>query len=132
MKTKHMNALLMEIMMAVLFFALCAAVILELFSVSHSLNQNAEAVSSAANLAQNLSQQIYAADDVNALLSENGFVFDGEVWWADVQDCTLQVATESSALPAGEMLRAQLTVLQDGEEMVSLPCARYLSGEVRS
>jgi len=130
MKAKHMNALLVEIMMAVLFFALSAAVILELFAAGHNLSRQAEVLGSAAVHAQTLSEQLYAAEDMPALLKGQGFGYAESSWAKNFDAYEIQVRLEEENTGAGEMQHALIRVLRDGEELVNLPCVRYVSGEV--
>lgn len=130
MKAKHMNALLVEIMMAVLFFALSAAVILELFAAGHNLNRQAEVLGSAAVHAQTISEQLYAAEDMPALLKGQGFEYVENSWAKDFEDYEIQVRLDAENTGAGEMQHAQIYALNGEETLVNLPCVRYVSGEV--
>lgn len=132
MKIKHMNALLVEIMMAVLFFALSAAVILELFASAHSLNISAEKIGRAANHAHMLCEQIYAAEDAAAFLADQGFEAQSGAWIQQFEDYEIRIDLESEAAPAGALLRAQIAAYDaenEGEAMICLPCARYFPEE---
>ena len=76
MKVNHLNALLVEILMAVLFFALSATVILQAFASSHDMGNRSNLAAAALNRGQNLAEQLYAADDMEALLAaEQGGLF---------------------------------------------------------
>lgn len=130
MKAKHMNALLVEIMMAVLFFALAATVILELFAAGHSLNRDSDILGRATGHARNLSEQIYAADDLKGLLVQQGFEQGATGWHASFGDYSLLVTAETLPAGSGEMRRAEVSAAQDDEVLVSLPCLRYFPGEV--
>ena len=130
MKAKHMNALLVEIMMAVLFFALAATVILELFAAGHSLNRDADILGRATGHARNLSEQIYAAGDLDALLAEQGFEQDSAGWHASFGDYSLMVTAETLPAGAGEMRSAEVSAAQDDQILLTLTCLRYFPGEV--
>lgn len=130
MKVRHMNALLVEILMAVLFFALAAVVILELFTTGHSLSARADAMDRAVNHAQQISEQLYAADDMAQVLRQNGFDPAQDIWQLEGEGYALQVRVSAEETAAGEMRAAQITILVEGEEEISLPCARYVCGEV--
>ena len=130
MKVRHMNALLVEILMAVLFFALAAVVILELFTTGYSLSARADAVDRAVNHAQQISEQLYAAEDMAQALRQNGFDPAQESWQLEGEDYALQVRVSAEETAAGEMHTAQITILVEGEEAICLPCARYACGEV--
>lgn len=130
MKVNHMNALLVEIMMAVLFFALSATVILELFMAGHGLSTQAEIIGAATQQAQYLCEEIYAADDVQAMLADRGFEAQSTGWHKCCGDYVLLVKQNRQSLPAGEIITAEITAVQDEDIIVTLPCTRYVSGEV--
>lgn len=130
MKVKHMNALLVEIMMAVLFFALAAVIILELFAAGHGLGARADAVGRAVNHAQMISEQLYAADDMGAVLKQNGFGYVENCWHLHAGDYSLDVRVFSEETEAGILYTAEISACTDGGETVELPFARYAAGEV--
>jgi len=130
MKVNHLNALLVEIMMAVLFFALAAAVILDLFAVGHSLSAEADSLGRAVNHVQQLSEQLYAADDMSAVLKQNGFGYVENTWDLICDDYALLVRLSSEETGAGMLHTAQISAWMDGEEVAVLPCTRYAAGEV--
>lgn len=130
MKVRHMNALLVEILMAVLFFALAAVVILELFATGHSLSARADAMGRAVNHAQQISEQLYAAEDMTQALLRNGFEPAQESWRLESEGYALQARVSTEETDGGALHAAQITILVEGEEEISLPCARYVCGEV--
>ena len=75
-RSNQLNTLLMEIMIAVLFFALCSTVILDVFVGAHNQSVRAGVQAQALAAAQNLSDGLYAAEQREELLLENGFKAD--------------------------------------------------------
>lgn len=130
MKANRMNTLLLEIMMAVLFFALSAVVILELFVSGHRLSEEAYVTGAAANSARNLSQQLCAAESMPALLLQEGFQQDNGSWHKRFSEYELLVETEAALRAAGTFESAHITAVYGDEVIVTLPCARYTPGEV--
>jgi len=129
-KGNRMNALLVEILIAVLFFALSATVILETFVAAHGLSEEAGRQSNALADAQNWVGRIYAADDVPALLEEAGFAADAGVWTLDCGEYTLTVALAEETLSAGTLATAEVQAANGDETLITLPCSRYIPGEV--
>lgn len=127
---RRQNALLVEIIIAVLFFALSATVILEVFSTSYLQNAYAQACNDAVAEAQNLAARIYVCDDPEALLGEDGFVLEGETWQREEEGYVLQVTLDITQAGAGEMRKAQITALRGENEILGIPCAHYYPGEV--
>ena len=127
MKVNHLNALLVEILMAVLFFALSAAVILQVFATAHDMGNRSGLQIAALNRAQNLSEQLYAAEDMDAMLAEARFESCGEgCWHLSEEQFTLLVRTGEEAAPAGTLLTATVSVAREDEILVELPCSRYV------
>ena len=61
-KHNQLNTLLMEILIVVLFFALCSTVILDVFVGAHNQSARAGAQADALTAAQSLADRLYAAD----------------------------------------------------------------------
>lgn len=130
MKVNHLNALLVEIMMAVLFFALSAVVILELFTAAHTKSTEARLSGEVLNRVRNLTERLCAADDPEALLESEGFNTADALWRMDAGGYVLTVDMDFEETEAGAMMRAEVAAAQDGADLVRLPCARYIPGEV--
>lgn len=125
-----MNALLMEIMMAVLFLALSSAVILDLFAAAHMQSDLANARRLALHQAQNLSEQLYAAEDMDALLEASGFEHTPSGWHCGYENYVLLVRTDEEHAPAGSLMTATITAAQGDEVLADLPVSRYVPAEV--
>lgn len=126
MKVNHLNALLVEILMAVLFFALSAAVILQVFATAHNLGNRAELQGTALNRAQNLAERLYAAEDMEALLAAEQFEICGSgCWHRGEEQFTLLVRTHDETTAAGTLKTATVSVAREDEILVELPCTRY-------
>ena len=124
-RSNQLNTLLMEIMIAVLFFALCSTVIMDVFVGAH--NQSVRA----GVQAQNLSDGLYAAEQREELLLENGFkAGEAGVFTRECDGYTLSVALGEERTAAGRIETAEITALDQGGELFSLPDARYVSEEV--
>lgn len=132
MKVRHMNALLMEILLAVFFFALSATVILELFTAGNGLSARADALDRAVSHARQISQQLYAAEDMQTALEANGFAQSAGVWHLSAQDYVLEATLEEEVLSAGTLRRACVSALVEGEDARALRCARYVAGEAEA
>lgn len=130
MKVNHLNALLVEIMMAVLFFALSAAVILELFTAAHGRSTEARLSSEALGRVRNLTERLCAADDPGALLESEGFEAADALWRMDAGEYVLTVDVDFEETGAGALMRAEVAAAQEGGVLISLPCAKYIPGEV--
>ena len=75
-KHNRQNTLLMEILIVVLFFALCSTVILNVFVGAHNQSEQAGAQADALIAAQSLADRLYAADERKDVLRQSGFAED--------------------------------------------------------
>lgn len=127
--SRSQRTLLVEIMIAVLFFALCATVLLETFATAHEYSDRAGVDSAALLEAQDLAERLYAADDREALLTACGFAQEDEIWRRDAGDYSLEVELGEELAPAGTLWTAQIRALREDGLIVELPGARYVPGE---
>ena len=134
---RRQNALLVEIIVAVLFFALSATVILEVFATSYLQTTYADACNKAVAEAQNLAARLYVTDAPEALLESEGFTFDGSIWRHLEDDdnesdnnYVLQISLDIAQLEAGEMRSAVITALRGERTILEIPCAHYIPREV--
>ena len=120
------HALLMEILIAVLFFALASTVILNTFATAHSQSRLAGITADALVQAQNLTEQLYAQQPggEEEFLAEQGFVPDGEGWTLDCGDYVL-IVTADDGFSAAEM-----RAVSGESELLRLPYAKYSPIEV--
>lgn len=117
MKTKNINSLLMEIVLATLLFALSATVILEVFVTARSQSDRSAQMTELLTAAQNLADETYLNTQ-----AENASY--------DVGGWKLQVEVSHEATEAGELRRAVVTAVDaDGTVLMTLPCTRYVPGE---
>lgn len=127
--SRSQHTLLVEIMIAVLFFALCATVLVRTFAAAHEYGNRAGADSAALLEAQDLAERMYAAGDPRALLAECGFAEADGLWRRDGEAYSLEVELDGEEAPEGTLQTARIRALRDGEAIVELPCARYLPRE---
>lgn len=127
MKTSHRsNALLVELLIVVMFFMLSATILLQVFSKARTLDMRAEREADAVAQAQDLADQLWAAEDADALLTSLGFTRSGDTWEREADSVVTRVTAERQELSAGVFLRSEVQVLDsDGTALVTLPCSRY-------
>ena len=132
------NVLLVEILIAVLFFMLSATVLVQVFATARNLTAKAGVETRALAEAQNVAEALYAADDPEAALEAMAFDSAHGVWTRSDGDYTLYVEggeedTDAGVLWQGSVrafyrLRKANQARQEDEELFSLPCARYKGG----
>ena len=129
-KGGRQSSLLVEIVIAVLFFAMSATVILNVFAAAYRQSSYAGALSASTEEAQDLAERLYLSDDPQAMLAGEEFVQEGDTWHltADAYDLAVELMSENGE--AGELRTANITVLREGETLIELPLARYIPREV--
>ena len=132
------NVLLVEILIAVLFFMLSATVLVQVFAGAHTLTRRAGAETRALAEAQNVAEALYAAEDPDAALGALGFKSAHGAWTRDYGEYTLYVESGSEATDAGTLWKGDISALyhnrnanrarQEDDELFTLPCTRYKEG----
>ena len=142
MRSKHnrTNVLLVEILIAVLFFMLSATVLVRVFVTAHNLTVRSGVETIALSEAQNVAEAIYAAENVDDCLKEMGFFQSHGVWTRDAGDGTYTILVEGEESPAGAgslwdgrvrafyNARSADAARRASEEFFALECRRYREG----
>ncbi len=128
-RSRNQNALLVEIMIAVLFFALCSTVILETFVAAREYSRRAGIHNEALVDLQDLAERLRAADEENRILEEEGFVCENGTWLLSGKEYAIEVEFAQEEAPAGELRTATLRALYRDKAIVELPWALYIPGE---
>ena len=125
------NILLVEILIAIMFFMLSSTVLVRLFATARSLSLRSGAEVAALAEAQNVAETLLAAPEPDAALAELGFVSAHGAWTRAYDDFTLMVENGAEAAGEGEMRTGEVRAFYGrDEELFALPYARYW--EVRS
>ena len=129
------NVLLVEILIAVLFFMLSATVLVRVFVGARNMTVRAGVESVAVSDAQNVAEALYAAEDIDAALEGMGFSSSHGAWTKDRGDYTLYIMGEATPTEAGELwsgtvgafykLRDPDAARAEDEELFALTCTRY-------
>lgn len=129
------NVLLVEILIAVLFFMLSATVLVRVFVAARNMTVRAGVETQALADAQNVADTIYAADDPDQALEDMEFQFYHGAWTRATDDYTIYVEGGEEPAEAGSFWRGTVRafyssrnveqVRQEDEELFSLPCTRY-------
>ena len=129
------NVLLVEILIAVLFFMLSATVLVKIFVAARNMTVRSGVESMAIADAQNVAETMYAAEDIDATLEGMGFYSSHGAWTLDRGDYTLYVDGKAEPTEAGELwsgtvsafykLRNPDAARAEDEQLFSLTCTRY-------
>lgn len=129
------NVLLVEILIAVLFFMLSATVLIRVFVASRNMTVRSGVESEAIVDAQNVAEAIYAAEDIDQTLSDMGFASAYGAWSQNRGEYTLYVVGAETPTDAGVLWEGSVEALYnlrdpdvaslEAEQLFSLTCTRY-------
>lgn len=134
-KRNRSNVLLVEILIAVLFFMLSATVLIQVFASSRNMTVKAGVQTKALAQAQNVADLLVASADPASALGDAGFLSAHGVWTRDDGEYTLYVEGGMTETEAGELWEGSVRAFQkkrntgearpQDEELFSLPWASY-------
>ena len=127
---KRQNALLVEIIIATLFFALSATVILDVFATAYHQSAYAEACNAAMADGQNIAALLYTSDTPEAVLESEGFQPSDGTWRREGEGYILEVEYTVTPGDVGELRTAQVTAWRGEDAILELPCSHYVPWEV--
>lgn len=127
-KSKTQNTLLVEIMISVLFFALCATVILEVFVAAREYSRRSAVEGEAMIVMRDMAEQIYAADNEAQMLEEAGFLADESGWMLEMAEYRLEYVSEMEETATGDLRCGYLRAIQADDVMAEMPVVRYFPG----
>ena len=129
------NVLLVEILIAVLFFMLSATVLVRVFITARNMTVRSGVEAQALTEAQNVAETLMAADDVDAALEAMEFRSFHGTWSKDCDQFSLYVDGGVEPTNAGELWTGSVSAFYRlhnpddaraaDEELFSLPCTRY-------
>ena len=131
-KSNRANVLLMELMAAVLLFALSATVMIRIYAQAYEKSARAGVMDDALCEAQNLAERLYAAggtEGMQALLSGEGFAQEDGLWRREAERFALEVSLSQEKTGAGVLSEAEVRAESGGGTLFALPLARYTGGE---
>ncbi len=123
------NALLVELLIVILFFMLSATVLVEVFAASRQLSDKAGQLGEALTEAQNVAEQLYAAEDGKAALGEMRFLPEGELWMLALDGYTLKVIPSIEETGAGQLMNYAVQAVSGEETLFTLPVSRYMEAQ---
>jgi type II secretory pathway pseudopilin PulG len=122
--TNRSNALLVELLIVVMFFMLSATVLLQVFAAARNQSRQAERMIGALNTAQNVADELYAAEDAGGRLKELGFEEGADGWVLRGEEADFRVTFGEKDGAEDRIQHVQVQALLDGEAVLTLPVAR--------
>ena len=128
MTQKRGNALLAELMVVALFFALAAMVLAQVFAAADDQSRRAEVLDEALAAGQELQEQLAGRVDPAAFLTEQGYAFS-DAWTKDFGAFSLRVELMEEPHTSGVLRVGSILAERGGETLLELPFADYLAQE---
>lgn len=126
-----LNALLMEILIAVLFFALCSCVILNLISAASNQSIGAGQVTKLLSETQSLADSLYVSEDRAATLLEAGFTAGEDGYVREDVMGTIHVVLHTEEAAIGSLNLADIHAITPSGKNIELTSTRYVPEEVQ-
>lgn len=132
--TRKPNTMLIELVIVILFFAISAAVILQLFAAAGTRSAQNTTDSTALLMAEDFAERFAASTlPADAFLEAEGYAQDGDVYTrtaaAGKRTLTLTVSGNSEQTSAGALDALHLAVYDQERAVLTLPVSRYLPKE---
>ena len=103
------NALLVELLLVILFFMLGSTTLVEIFADAKHKSLQARAMNFAIMEAENISDDLYGADDPDKVLQDLGFTKENDSWILTQKEYTLTVTQSEEATEAATAHRRKAT-----------------------
>ena len=133
------NALLVELLLVIFFFMISAGILVQVYADAKLKSRTAHATNFSMIEAQNVAEDLYAAENPEATLAEYGFTKEGNSWSLEKDGYFLRVTvreeeTASGVLRTYDVSGVEITRNQSGEEkentLLTLPSTRFIPKEV--
>ena len=124
------NALLVELLLVILFFMLGSTTLVEIFADAKHKSLQARAMNFAIMEAENISDDLYGADDPDKVLQDLGFTKENDSWILTQKEYTLTVTHKDEETENGVLRKFTIDGKGDGKDLFSLPSTRYIPKEV--
>ena len=124
------NALLVELLLVILFFMLGSTTLVQIFADAKHKSMQARAMNVAIMEAENISDDLYGADDPDKVLQNLGSVKENDSWILTEKEYTLTITQKDEETENGVLRIFTIDGKGDGKDLFSLPSTRYIPKEV--
>ena len=117
---------LIEMIIAIFFFAVSQAVLLQVFATAQKDNHDSVVLNHALICAEDAAETLGASDDAEQALLSLGFVHQENAYvYASDEGFTVSASILCTEQSAGTLVEVMLTAMQSGNELFTLPAAVY-------
>ncbi len=124
------NALLVELLLVIFFFMIGASILVQLFADAKLKSRQARATTVSIAQVQNLAEDLYGAEDPEALLAEQGYEKTDDGWTVKGDDYVIYVTETDENFEGGVLRTFRIDSVRNGVNLSTIPSTRYLPKEV--
>ena len=124
------NALLVELLLVIFFFMISAAVLVQVFADAKLKSRTAHATNATMLEAQNIAEDLYAAEDPGAVLAGYGFTAEGDAWVLQKEGYQLKVTFREEETASGTLKTYDVAGIEGEKTLLTLPSTRFIPKEV--
>ena len=132
------NALLVELLLvifffmisAIFFFMISAAILVQVFADAKLKSRTAHATNASMLEAQNIAEDLYAADDPDAVLNAYGFTEKDGALILEKDGYFLKVTVREQETESGLLKTYDVSGVEGDKTLLTLPSTRFIPKEV--
>lgn len=124
------NTLLVELLLVIFFFMICAAVLVQIFADAKLKSRTAHATNASMLETQNIAEDLYGSDDPDAVLAEYGFTGENGTWTLERNGYLLKVTLRTEETASGTLRTYDVSGIEGEKTLLTLPSTRFIPKEV--
>ncbi len=124
------NALLVELLLVIFFFMISAAILVQVFADAKLKSRTAHATNASMLEAQNIAEDLYAAEDPDAVLAGYGFAAQDGGWVLEKDGYLLKVTLREEETASGVLKTYDVSGVEGENTLLTLPSTRFIPKEV--
>ena len=124
------NALLVELLLVIFFFMISAAILVQVFADAKLKSRTAHATNASMLEAQNIAEDLYAAEDPDAVLAGYGFAAQDGGWMLEKDGYLLKVTLREEETASGVLKTYDVSGVEGENTLLTLPSTRFIPKEV--
>ena len=124
------NALLIELLLVIFIFMIAAAILVQIFADAKLKSRTAAATNASMLEAQNIAEELYAADNPDAVLADYGFTAWNDGWVLEKDGYLLKVELREEESESGTLRTYDISGIEGDKTLLTLPSTRYIPKEV--
>lgn len=124
------NALLIELLLVIFIFMIAAAILVQIFADAKLKSRTAAATNASMLEAQNIAEELYAADNPDIVLADYGFTAGNDGWVLEKDGYLLKVELREEESESGTLRTYDISGIEGDKTLLTLPSTRYIPKEV--